>query len=351
MPSRVLLITPEFYGIEKLIKSILEKSGSEVIWLENKILTLDYHGTKSKFKFFRKLYFFLFFPHVRYLKKQFKNIGNIRFDILFSINGNIICHYLFKKLKSQNPDLYSVLYLWDAFSMYSWSHELKYFNKVFTFDRADSEKYGIEYKPNFFVRSPGKRNPEIEYDLFFAGKFNSSRLILLDKILSEVANSGIKYFVKLWPAYKIFFHNYLIYNLLKKINFKDKWIVEYLLNYEAIEGKIKREYLTERSLGYEEMQNYLECSNVILDLPFQGQTGFTHRLIEALAKGKKVITTNSNIKKELFYNSEQIHITDIQNPEIDCNWIREKSSFRVDSYFLDLELSSWLKSITNVEVA
>jgi hypothetical protein len=351
MTSRVLLLTPEFYGIGKKIKSVLEESGYEVIWFENKTLPFDYHGTNSKFKFLRRIYFLLFFPHIRYIKKELKKIENTRFDILFSINGYIICSYLFRKLKSKNPGLFSVLYLWDAFSMYSWTRELNHFNKVYTFDSADSEKYRIEYKPNFYVKNFKNRNQEKEYDLFFAGKFNPSRLFMVDKIISQAEYSCIKYFVKLWPAYKIFFHNHLIYMLLKKNIFKSKWTKDFLLNYEAIEGIIKREYLITKSLSYEEMQLHLLCSNVILDLPFQGQTGYTHRLIEALANGKKIITTNSNIKKESFYSSKQIQIMDKQNPEVDCNWIKEKSTFPVNSYFLDLELSAWLKSIINVEIA
>lgn len=351
MSLRILLITPEFYGLEKEIKSVLEKSGYEVIWLENKILKLDYHGTNSKLKFLRKIYFRIFCPHVRYIKKELKKFKNIRFNILFSINGNIICPYLFRKLKNKNPGLFSVLYLWDAFSMYSWTKELKHFNKVYTFDPADSAKYQIEYKPNFYIKIQNNRNHKQEYDLLFVGKFNPLRLSMVDKILCQTEKASIKYFVKLWPAYNIFFHNHLTYILFKKLYFKNKWIKDYLLNYEAIEGIIKREYLIANSLSYEVMHHHLLSSNVILDIPFMGQTGYTHRLIDALANGKKVITANLNIKKERFFNSEQIHFIDIQNPDIDCNWIKEKSTFSVDSYFLDLELSVWLKSIINVEIA
>lgn len=350
MSLRVLLITPEFYDLEKKIKSVLEESGYEVTWIENKTLTFDYHGTASKLKLLRRIYFILFFPQVRYLKKELKKNENIRYDILFSINGHIICKYLFRKLKNKNPGLFSVLYLWDAFSMYSWMKELKYFSKVYTFDPTDSEKYQIEYKPNFYVRSTGNRNQEQEYDLFFAGKFNPFRLSLLDKIISQAENSCIKYFVKLWPAYKIFPHNHLVFRILKKVNFNTKWISNFLLNYEAVEGLLKREYIIAKSLSYEKMQHQLLSSNVILDLAFHGQTGLTHRVVEALANGKKVITTNPDIKKERFFNSEQIHIMDTQNPEVDGNWIKEKSTFTVDNYFLDLELSAWLKSIVNVGV-
>ena len=351
MIVRVLLITPQFYGIEKKIKSILEELDYEVIWIENKTLQFDYHGINSKFKLFRKIYFFLLAPRICYLKKELNRIGNLKFDILFSINAQIICKYLFKKLKRTNPEIHSVLYLWDSFSMYNWIKELKLFDKVYTFDPVDSINYKIEYKPNFYLRSNINISPENEYDLFFVGKFSQDRLVKIDKILTLPEMRGIKCFVKLWPSYKIFLHNHFIFRFFKAFNFKSKWVRNYQLNFEVLEGKIKREYLVEESLSYEEMQHHLICSNVILDLPFQRQTGYTHRLIGALANGKKVITTNSYIVKEKFFNSGQIHILDHQNPEVDCNWITKKSTFQVDSFFLELELSTWLKSVINAGMA
>jgi hypothetical protein len=243
MSPRILLITPVFYGIERKIKQVLEESDYEVVWLENKILTFDYHGTVSKLKFLRRIYFFLFCPRKRYIRKEMKKIGDTRFDILFSINGHIICSYLFRKLKSKNPGLISVLYLWDSFSMYNWTRELKYFDNKYTFDRADSEKYRIVYKPNFYIKNVSNKFIKQQYDLFFAGKYNPIRLSVIEKILSHSESSGIKYYIRLWPAYKIFFHANFLYILLKKARFKSNWVKNYLLNYEAIEGKIKRDYI------------------------------------------------------------------------------------------------------------
>lgn len=351
MALRVLLITPEFYGIEKLIKSILEESGYEVYWFENKSLPLDYHGTNSKFKFLRRIYFFLFFPQVRYIKKELRKIRNIKFDILFSINANIICPFLITSLKNQNPEINSILFLWDSFSMYNWSKEIQFFNNVYTFDLADSIKYHINYKPNFYIGNRNSDHQEIEYDLFFAGKFSSDRLEMIDKLVNHPDLSGIKCIVRLWPAYKIFFHNHLLYVCLKRFRFKSNWACNYIMNFEATEGVLIREYLVTEKLTYDEVQNLLRRSNVSLDLPYQGQTGYTHRLIAALSNGKKVITTNAGILKENYYNSEQVTVIDRQNLKIDADWIKKKISFPVNSYISDLELTKWLKSIINVGIA
>jgi hypothetical protein len=93
------------------------------------------------------------------------------------------------------------------------------------------------------------------------------------------------------------------------------------------------------------------CSNVVLDIPFHGQTGYSHRLVEALGNGKKVITTNPHIKTESFYNSEQVHIMDKQTSVVDYIWVKEKQTFQVPGNIRELELSTWLKSFFNVAVA
>lgn len=342
---------PEFYGIEKKVKSILEESGNEVVWIENKNLFLDYKGTNSKLKFLRKIYFLIFAPRKRYIKRELDKIENARFDILFSINCHVICPYLFKKLKCVNPRLLSVAYLWDSFNMYNWSDELKHFDKVYTFDHADSENFQIEYKPNFYVQRVNGVNQEVKYDLCFAGKFTAYRLSVINEILRKTENKGIKCFIILWPAYKILFHNNLVYLTLKKIKFPGRWTKDYLLHYEANEMLLKENFISENKMNFEEYQGYFQSSNVILDLPYEKQTGYTHRIIEALANGKKVITSNSGIRNEKFYNPLQICVLDDLNPEVDCKWIREKLIFPVRDCFSKLELHEWLKSILDVTFA
>ena len=351
MPRRVLLLTPVFYGIEQKIRVALEESGYQVVWIENKTLPLDYHGTASKFKILRKFYFLLFSPAKRYLKEQLKNISDPHFDILFSINAHAICPYLFKYLKKQNPHLYSILYLWDSFSKFSWKRELRYFNRVLTFDPADSLRYNLEYKPNFYLAQDDQLSDCDKIDLFFVGKFSRNRLLLLDKIVDLLKSKGIKYFIKLLPAYKICCHNQFVYRILKTLPFNSEWVLKYLLNYEAVEGLLDRDFLIHDAIGPVDLQHKLLCSNVVLDLPFEGQTGYTHRFISALAEGKKIITTNKNVKEESFYDPDQIKIIDVNNPEFDFKWIKKKLHFPVSGYIKVLELNNWLASVFDGKLA
>ncbi|MEK5777604.1 lipopolysaccharide biosynthesis protein, partial [Acinetobacter nosocomialis] len=49
-------------------------------------------------------------------------------------------------------------------------------------------------------------------------------------------------------------------------------------------------------------------SNIILDISHPGQSGLTMRTFEAIGAGKKLITTNTNIKEYPFYNANNIFI-------------------------------------------
>jgi hypothetical protein len=346
MAFRILLITPVFYGIENKIKETIENLDYEVTWFENKSIPFDYHGTACKFKFLRRLYFRIFSPQKRYIRNEFKKIGDIRFDYLFLINGFILCSYLFRRLKKMNPEIKSTLYLWDSFSMYSWKQELQFFDAVFTFDRADAERFNIRYKPNFYISNGVDINIAVKNaDIFFVGKFNSFRIEILNRIVNQANKAGIRCFVKLWPGYKIFFHHKVVYSFLKSIRLGNFWMKNYLINYEAFEGILKSNFLITGPINYYEAQMHLCSSNVVLDLPFQGQTGYSHRLIEALSKGIKVLTTNSGIKNESFYNSNQIKVFDREILDINLDWLKDRITFPVHGDILKLELSEWLKSI------
>lgn|GEM_PF-1565822 len=348
LTSRILLISPEFYGFEYEIQASLQFIGFDVSWINNKELPLDYHGTGSKLKIFRRIYFFLFLPQIRYLRHELRKLKDLKFDIIFSINCHVICPYLFRELRKENPGIRSILFLWDSLSMYSWEKEIKCFDEVYTFDYLDSKRMKIRYKPNFFlVKNSAQDNHE--YDLFFAGKFNRYRLLIIEKLNKKFEGTGIKSYIRLWPDHKNFLHNVLIYSILKILNSSKNWILDYVYNYEAVTGILARKYVNTNKLEYGFIQNCASVSNVILDLPFKNQTGYSHRLIDALANGKKILTTNAFILGESFYNPEQIKVLNSVDQDIDVDWIFTKSKFKAPEYIRDLELTVWLKSILNVE--
>jgi hypothetical protein len=345
MKERILLITPVFYGFEKLISAELEKSGYAVVWLENKELAFDYHRTSAKLRLIRKILFLLFSPQRTYLKKKLHKLDNLKFDILFAVNCFIICPYLFKRLRYFNADLRSMLYLWDSVELYSWKKESKLFDNVYSFDRKDAVNNNWFYLPNFHTgQREGKKN-KIIYDIYFAGKFTPVRFRILERILDLLKYSDLNCKIVLVPTFKNVLHNRILYRLLKLSGIKTHWIKDFLLTYEVNEGLIFRDFIYREQDDFSEIRNEMNSSNVILDINNPGQSGYSHRLVEALCSGKKVITDNLDIKRENGFNPERIKVIDNINPALDADWIKERAEFNAESTFEFLELSEWIREI------
>ncbi len=348
MPERLLLLAPKFYGMELEIYYTLENLGYDVSYVENKILKFDYHGKNSKFILFRRLYYLTFRPDVRYINSVFSTMANTRYDILLAINCHSVCQYLFKLLKKANPSIRSVLFLWDSMSNYSWQKETKLFDKSYSFDRKDSCELGIKYKPNFYIDKEQKLKSVIEHHVFFAGKFNLKRLKILDKIWEKGSLCGINLYFILWAGSKRFFHNNYIYRILKPFSIF-YWINDFLSNYEAIEKILTRDFLVHEPLDLNEIRKHLHGSNVVLDINYAEQNGYSQRIIEALSLGKKIITTNYSIQEEEYYNKNQIKVISTGFDDVDINWILESKTFPVPDSIKKLELSEWLLSVIDAK--
>jgi hypothetical protein len=350
MSSRLLLLTPRFYGIEREIFIRLENLGFNVIYLENKILTFDYHGKKSSLRLIRRLYYFFFRPDVRYIKKFFKDIEDSRFDLLFAINCHSVCPYLFYKLRYYNSSIRSVVFLWDSLSVYSWEKEVKLFDKSLTYNSIDAEKLGIIYKPNFFIKPKDVSGELYSHDVFFAGKFNLDRFNVINELDKIFINHEIDSYIKLLAGTKKMLHNRIFYKIANIVP-PNKKILDYIVNYQAVEKMLVRDYIVYDTIEYMEAQAHLAGSNVVLDIAYYKQSGYSHRIIEALSRGKKIITTNRFIKYENFYDEKQIKILDADKIEVDIDWLRENLVCEIPLFVSELELTPWLKSVLEDEIS
>jgi hypothetical protein len=168
--------------------------------------------------------------------------------------------------------------------------------------------------------------------------------------VNRVTGTGANLYFKLIPSYKNLIHNKLLWKFFKMTRIKGGWIENYLSSYEAIEGILHRDYIDHEKIEFIELQKELTVSSVILDIPFAGQSGYSHSVIGALGNGKKLITTNYIIQSETFYNSDQIKIISSDNPAIDLNWTKEKADFFPNSYFDQLDLRTWIKTLISFQV-
>ncbi|MEQ7214439.1 lipopolysaccharide biosynthesis protein [Enterococcus asini] len=150
--------------------------------------------------------------------------------------------------------------------------------ELWSFDRQDTISYSMK-RNNQFIDTEKLRtvsdNPKYYSDLCFIGvdKNRLDTVLQIEKILLE---KEMKPFI---------------------------WIVNSRTNSSS-------NYDYKGRLTYSEVINYEANSKSILDLNQKNQTGMTLRPLEAAFLKVKLITNNSNVKKEPFYKPENVLIID-----------------------------------------
>ena len=142
---------------------------------------------------------------------------------------------------------------------------------MWSFDPEDCRKYGLNFNTTYYFKDlklPVSFSKE--YDVFFCG-INKGRKNKLNEIQAILAKNSITSFF-------------------------------YLVDEELpVSERLPR-------LQYKEYLSKLSNANAILDILQDGQQGMTLRVMEALFFNKKLITNQSLIAKEDFYNSNNIFI-------------------------------------------
>ncbi|MDA9199462.1 hypothetical protein N9O59_05390, partial [Schleiferiaceae bacterium] len=103
--------------------------------------------------------------------------------------------------------------------------------------------------------------------------------------------------------------------------------------------------LSFKPLSVDEIVSYFKEASIVLDINHPEQRGLTMRTFEALGAGRKIITTNSEIKTYSFYDANNIFVIDR-----DCV-VLDKAFFALDFNPIDedtlfeMSITGWIKSL------
>ena len=100
-----------------------------------------------------------------------------------------------------------------------------------------------------------------------------------------------------------------------------------------------------KNLSMNSILDLYKESNVILDIHHPLQNGLTIRTFETLGAKKKIITTNEQIKKYIFYNSNNILIIDRKSPKIDINFFKQDFQDCDKDLYYAMSLNGWIDTI------
>ena len=113
----------------------------------------------------------------------------------------------------------------------------------------------------------------------------------------------------------------------------------------SIKNRIIPKQARIRSLSHKEILNLFATTNTIIDFPSSFQTGLTIRTFETLGSGNKLITTNKNIANEPFYNPEFINIIDINNFNLNVDFIKNIPTSSIDEVIKDYSLINYINKL------
>ena len=218
-----------------ILKSLNIKSGDEV-----KVIFYDRSRASYDFSF------------IKYLRKKIPNvkIGYLFSDIVAKSGAQI-----FGIVNSLN----------------------KYYDKVFSFDKKDAEKYGFDYSYLIYDRNiPNSKDVDIENDVFLVAQ----------------AKNRLEQLLKICDA---------CFSLDLKTDFAINKIPEDQL---ALVGK--RKIQINELIPYNEVVSRLLKSKCIIDIMQQGSVGITLNIVEAVVFNKKAISNNLELINEPFYDPTRI---------------------------------------------
>lgn len=241
--------------------------------------------------------------------------------IVLLLNGSVKVHYnrkFFLELKKRNPQVRLVLIMHDSVDnarSKQTIHMFDVFDKIFSFDKSDCEKYGFERiyqtfsKPKFV-----EKDSRLYSKAFFVGRGDDRTEFLktcFRKITSEV--DDCKFFItdvdesKIEPIKDVCFN--------KRMSYSDE---------------LKMAYNT-------------DC---IFEVVRKGQTGISLRACEAVVFNKKFITNNESIIDMPFYDSRYMRIIN-KADDLDVDFIKEEIDvdYGNEQYFSPLLILKRLEKI------
>ena len=310
--KNILLCTPSFHGYEKILIKFLKMKGYNVDFFD---------FSKEKYREARKIKNpFLKLWNNIYLKNKNQNLKNKfqskimnedllrldkKYEYIIKIGLFFLDESTLKILRSKGK--YLILHHWDVICdeyKKRFEKEKKYFNKISSYSKVDSERYNVNYLPNFYFKNL-ESNKKNQNDVFCITS-DFRRKYFLEKIAKDLKKKNIKYEIIL------------------------------------VNKKLQSPLITIQSeaLSLEEtIEKYMK-SKVILELVKEENYGCsTLRALDCLGLKKKLITNNKEIINEDYYNKNNILIINENNIDISIEFINslyeELPKEIVEKYYID----------------
>ncbi|WP_313269239.1 hypothetical protein [Sphingobacterium sp.] len=268
--------------------------------------------------------------NIKHVKRQEYVVNTLKElgpqDQILVLNPHTLDYGTIKEIKSYTP--YLISYLYDNLDRFPVEEKLELFDKIYSFEDKDVEKYGFEKITNYnYLSEQPIPAEEIENDLFYITSYDKRRIKLLRKLVSRLSALQVrsKIIVVGKQIWKEKLRNFILRPTGSSlIEFRKKPI-----NNETILEEYKK-------------------SKVIIDLMREGQAGLSFRIFEAMALGKKIITDNQSIKTYDFYRPENFLIVNDDLSNIENQFFTLSYQTISTSLYQKYSLNHWVDHIFGI---
>ena len=327
--KNILLISVKFFDYEVLIKKELERMGATVELYDERPSNSFF--SKAIIRFKKEVYKTKI---TAYYNKLVTELKDKKFDFFLLIKGEAVPKFFIEFLRKNNPEIKLIYYTYDSFKNKKNGLDImELFDSKYTFDSNDAVKYGMGFRPLFFATDYSnlylKNSNHFKYDLAFIGTAHSDRYIIAENANNWSKLNGFEMFTFYYSPSKLLFK-------IKKLTEKS------FKNFDS-------EKISFNSLAHQEIITIYKDSKAILDINHPDQNGLTMRTFETLGAGRKLITTNENVKRYPFYSENNIWIIDRNNPVYDESFFKSQFHHIDSTIYESMSLNGWIQEVFNLK--
>ncbi|WP_281298273.1 glycosyltransferase family protein [Flavobacterium limnophilum] len=321
--KKILFFSVKLFNYENIIADKLRALGAEVDYYDERPSNSIF--TKGIIRLKRNLYNVKI---SRYYNDILKDVKGKSYDYFFLIKGEVMPQYFIDEIIALNPEIILLYYTFDSFENNPNGVDiLKNFHKKFSFDSKDSQMYNLTFRPLFFSDDYHKliSKDKVTYDLLFIGTAHSDRYVISEKVGKWCEKNNLKKFLFYYSPSRIVFLFFKFFDS----SFK----------------KFKYDKISFFSLTHKDIIELYQESKVVLDINHPNQKGLTMRVFEALGSGKKLITTNVDIKRYPFYNENNIYIIDRNSIKMNLEFFTTPFLEINEELYGRMSISGWLNEL------
>lgn len=322
--KKVLYVAPRFFGYEKEIEDELVRRGAEVDFVLDRPFDTPFMKAITKMR--RE---WIIGSADRYYSAELNKLGNKEYDLVFVISGQTLSASTLARWRVACPAAKFILYMWDSFAnRRSAVDNLQFFDHCFSFDRNDSVKYGLNFRPLFF--SPGfeaAQQLESKFDISFVGTAHTDRYAVVSALRKKLGDKVNSFWYLFLQAKWVFWLYKIINPAFRKAKISD-------FNFS--------------SLSKLAVQEVFFSSKAVLDIEHPLQTGLTMRTLETLGSRKKLITTNSDVGSYDFFSPENICVIDRGFPEIPADFLSGSYVDVSPEIYQKYRLEGWMSEMLDI---